>query len=1040
MKLSKKLVSSYSLHELFSFISSEKRKLNLIKYNSILLKKLDLSVLDYKKMFFFRKLKNYDFVYFKHYYQKIKEYEIIENEEELNDILLYCLSKNKNFNLKLSDEQFQLIITNSYFKENLSIFLENNEINSYLIEKSIKNIYKLSLIEFIDIKFLQFLNNTLIFKNLTKLDISIPNLNNLIDLKIICPNIDELNLNILENTLKYNINEINYLFPNIQVLNLYIESNFNILELIAIIINSNIKTLKISIDDDINIDFKIESQLILESVEKLEINLQNISNVFLFNFLDKIQFPNLKKYILNFTIDDNIQINTLQFKEYDYNIINNFILDVLRNKQEFCFKIFFSLPNQLKLIEYLELNINIFSFIYKKKNNEKYLFKFNLFNEAVNYYKKLDLLIDEIEILKYKNIDIKGINICNLYLNINQNFNEFFEKLSSIYYENEQNNHLMENFFSQIQNTNNLKYINLNLNNDFYDNNNLLINHKIIELIQNSKNLKSLILRLNTNNFEKNVCLIFQSIQNLKKLKVLNIIQNDEYPKCDFCLEKILDQYPLLKKRRYCFDEFKIDNEGFMMERKKKNNFINYDIKCIYNIDMESLDKKIRLFNTELKGNSVLYLNHEKINDNRYRFRNIGKYILKIKFLENISNIREIFSYCSSLTSLNLSNFNFNNVKDMNHMFCDCYSLKYINLSNINTINVENMSRMFYECSSLTSLNLSNFNTNNVQDMSYMFYYCSSLTYLNISNFNTINVKDMSYMFCGCSSLTSLNLSNFKTNNVENLNFMFYDCTSLTSLNLSNFNTNNVQLMSYIFSICSSLTSLDLSNFNTDNIWNINNMFFYCSSLIDLDLSNFNTNNIDNMSYMFSECSALASLNISNFNTMNVDNMSNMFSYCSSLISLNLSNFNTINVKDMSYMFSFCSSLTSLNLSNFNTNNVENMNYMFCNCSSLTSLNLSNFNTNNVINMSKMFYHCSSLPSLNLSNFNTDNVNDMSFMFYGCSSLSSLNISNFNIKNVQDTRGIFYNLNDSCEISSTDILLKEIYENSNNKKIEKKNN
>ena len=57
MKLSKKLVSSYSLHELFSFISSEKRKLNLIKYNSILLKKLDLSVLDYKKMFFFRKLK-----------------------------------------------------------------------------------------------------------------------------------------------------------------------------------------------------------------------------------------------------------------------------------------------------------------------------------------------------------------------------------------------------------------------------------------------------------------------------------------------------------------------------------------------------------------------------------------------------------------------------------------------------------------------------------------------------------------------------------------------------------------------------------------------------------------------------------------------------------------------------------------------------------------------------------------------------------------------------------------------------------------------
>ena len=31
---------------------------------------------------------------------------------------------------------------------------------------------------------------------------------------------------------------------------------------------------------------------------------------------------------------------------------------------------------------------------------------------------------------------------------------------------------------------------------------------------------------------------------------------------------------------------------------------------------------------------------------------------------------------------------------------------------------------MFYNCSSLTSLNLSNFNTNNVKDMSCMFSRC----------------------------------------------------------------------------------------------------------------------------------------------------------------------------------------------------------------------------------------------------------------------------------------------------------------------------
>ena len=38
---------------------------------------------------------------------------------------------------------------------------------------------------------------------------------------------------------------------------------------------------------------------------------------------------------------------------------------------------------------------------------------------------------------------------------------------------------------------------------------------------------------------------------------------------------------------------------------------------------------------------------------------------------------------------------------------------------------------IFYECSSLTSLNLSNFNTKNVENMGGMFEDCSSLTSLN---------------------------------------------------------------------------------------------------------------------------------------------------------------------------------------------------------------------------------------------------------------------------------------------------------------------
>ena len=42
------------------------------------------------------------------------------------------------------------------------------------------------------------------------------------------------------------------------------------------------------------------------------------------------------------------------------------------------------------------------------------------------------------------------------------------------------------------------------------------------------------------------------------------------------------------------------------------------------------------------------------------------------------------------------------------------------------------MSGMFDDCSSLTNLNLSNFNTQNVTDMSYMFSGCDLLTKNNI--------------------------------------------------------------------------------------------------------------------------------------------------------------------------------------------------------------------------------------------------------------------------------------------------------------------
>ena len=64
---------------------------------------------------------------------------------------------------------------------------------------------------------------------------------------------------------------------------------------------------------------------------------------------------------------------------------------------------------------------------------------------------------------------------------------------------------------------------------------------------------------------------------------------------------------------------------------------------------------------------------------------------------------------------------------------------------------------MFFGCSSLTKIDLSNFNTQNVNDMRYMFFGCSSLTKIDLSNFNTQNINDLNSMFEGCSSLLKEN-------------------------------------------------------------------------------------------------------------------------------------------------------------------------------------------------------------------------------------------------------------------------------------------
>ena len=126
--------------------------------------------------------------------------------------------------------------------------------------------------------------------------------------------------------------------------------------------------------------------------------------------------------------------------------------------------------------------------------------------------------------------------------------------------------------------------------------------------------------------------------------------------------------------------------------------------------------------------------------------------------------------------------------------FYDMENLQSITgMSYLNTSEVTNMGHMFSNCTGLTSLDLSNFNTSKVTDMGAMFRNCTRLTSLDLSSFNTSKVTDMRYMFYGSSNLRTIYVgSGWNTATVTTSDYMFYNCTSLVGGQGTTYDANHV--------------------------------------------------------------------------------------------------------------------------------------------------------------------------------------------------------------------------------------------------------
>ena len=142
-----------------------------------------------------------------------------------------------------------------------------------------------------------------------------------------------------------------------------------------------------------------------------------------------------------------------------------------------------------------------------------------------------------------------------------------------------------------------------------------------------------------------------------------------------------------------------------------------------------------------------------------------------------------MFNGCSSLTKVDVSNWNVSNITNMSSMFAGCSLLKELNVSNWDVSNVTNMYYAF-AATGLLDFEASNWDVSNVTLMGSMFGNCDGFTWLDFSTWDTSNVISTHQMFCGCDYLIRLVLDNWVLKESTETAGMFSDCVRLRDENI----------------------------------------------------------------------------------------------------------------------------------------------------------------------------------------------------------------------------------------------------------------
>lgn len=177
--------------------------------------------------------------------------------------------------------------------------------------------------------------------------------------------------------------------------------------------------------------------------------------------------------------------------------------------------------------------------------------------------------------------------------------------------------------------------------------------------------------------------------------------------------------------------------------------------------------------------------------------------------VEELRSVAELFSGCSSLTTVMTTNWKLTGVLDASKMFLGCINMTAIDTTNWDTSTFIKVGQMFDNCRLMTSVgDTSNWDTSNWDSLYRVFYNCYVLNGVDASNWDVSNVTSLLQTFNSNRAMTNFNLTSFTNHQATDARYMFNNCTSLVTVDATGFKATTITKFNYMFGGTSSMTDI----------------------------------------------------------------------------------------------------------------------------------------------------------------------------------------------------------------------------------------